>query len=87
MSEASDKRRPGECRALVALAAPAAGHAAALPRAEAAFLVQLSANAKGFAQYRARRREQPEVGARVYRNTISEALAAQPGGGKLDYCA
>jgi hypothetical protein len=84
--EVRNRRKPSECRALVPLEAPAKRHAG-MPRAEAPFLVQLSANAKGFAQYRAKRREQPEIGARVYRNTIAEALAAQPNGGKLDYCA
>lgn len=84
----NQKREPerSECRALVPLEAPAQHHAG-LHRAEAPFLVQLSANVKGFAHYRAKRREQPEIGARVYRNTIADALAARPSGGKLDYCA
>jgi hypothetical protein len=85
--EAQNQEKRSECRALVPLEAPAMRHCGS-PRAEAPFLVQLSANAKGFAQYRAKRREQPEVGARVYRNTIAGALlAVQPNGEKLDYCA
>ncbi|MGE0340962.1 MAG: hypothetical protein AB7O79_13935 [Xanthobacteraceae bacterium] len=84
--EAQSQRKQSECRALVPLEAPAKRHSGS-PRADAPFLVQLSANAKGFAHYRAKRREQPEIGARVYRNTIAEALAAQPQGRKLDYCA
>lgn len=84
--EAQSERKESECRALVPLEAPDQRHSSR-PRTEAAFLVQLSANVKGFAHYRAKRREQPEVGASVYRTTVSSALAAQPQGKKLDYCA
>ncbi|HRF08935.1 MAG TPA: hypothetical protein PL193_09870 [Xanthobacteraceae bacterium] len=84
--EAQSERKESECRALVPLETADRQHSGR-PRAEAPFLVQLSANVNGFAQYRAKRREQPEVGASVYRTTISAALAVQPRGKKLDYCA
>lgn len=81
--------RSGECRALVPLTTTAAG---AQPRAgarlaDAAFVAQLAANAKGFAQYRARRRAKPEAAAQSYRATVAAALAYRPNGTKLNYCA
>lgn len=80
------EKKTSECRALVALS-PQTGASACLHRAEASFIVQLSANVKGFSQYRAKRREQPEVGAERYRTTIADALACRPKGQRLNYCA
>lgn len=76
----------GECRALVPLGTKA-GSASRTHLAEAPFIVQLSANTKGFSLYRAKRRVKPEVGAKSYRTTVANALAYQPTGTKLNYCA
>ncbi len=86
MDTRNQTEKKTECRALVPLQASAAGRAGVY-HAAAAFLVQLSANVKGFAQYRAKRREQPEIGARVYRSTVPAALSAKPNGSRIDYCA
>jgi hypothetical protein len=76
-----------ECRALVPLTVTAGDSARGHSLAEAPFIVQLSANVKGFSLYRAKRREQPEIGAQRYRTTIADALACRPHGQKLNYCA
>jgi hypothetical protein len=76
-----------ECRALVPLTVTAEDKARGYSLADAAFLTQLAANKKGFSQYRAKRREKPELGAKNYRTTIAHALAYQPMGRKLNYCA
>jgi hypothetical protein len=75
-----------ECRALVPVAPQASG-AFGVYYADAPFIVQLAANVKGFAQYRAKRRANPELGAMRYRTTIADALACRPKGQKLNYCA
>jgi hypothetical protein len=79
-------QKTSECRALVPLA-PRDERVGGVYHAEAPFIVQLSANVKGFAQYRAKRREKPEVGAQRYRTTVAEAIADLPKGSKLNYCA
>lgn len=76
-----------ECRALVPLTVTADDHARGYSLADAAFVTQLAANKKGFSLYRDKRRAQPEVGAQRYRTTIADALACQPNGKKLNYCA
>lgn len=82
------EEKPSECRALVPLTVSvAARETAARYRANAAFVTQLSANVKGFPLYRAKRRVKPETGANSYRTTIADALAYQPLGKKLNYCA
>jgi hypothetical protein len=82
-------KKQSECRALVPLTVTAEdkvrGYSYSL--ADAAFLTQLAANKKGFSQYRAKRREKPELGAKNYRTTVAHALAYQPMGKKLNYCA
>ncbi len=75
-----------ECRALVALETPGQV-SSGIYHADAPFLVQLAANVKGFSQYRAKRRAQPEVAAQRYRTTIASAIAFRPVGKKLNYCA
>jgi hypothetical protein len=79
--------KTGECRALVPLTANAGTGPRLCPRANAAFVTQLAASEKGFAQYRAKRRISPETGAMRYRTTIAGALAFRPNGRKLNYCA
>ncbi|MBX3520179.1 MAG: hypothetical protein KF835_09170 [Xanthobacteraceae bacterium] len=76
-----------ECRALVPLTLTVNANSRGYSLPDAAFLTQLAANKNGFLQYRAKRREQPEVGAERYRNTIADALACRPSGTKLNYCA
>jgi outer membrane lipoprotein-sorting protein len=76
-----------ECRALVPLAVPVQREARCCPRANAAFVTQLAANVNGFSQYRAKRRTNPEAGAKSYRTTIADALASRPNGLKLNYVA
>ncbi|MBY0532220.1 MAG: hypothetical protein K2P86_09650 [Xanthobacteraceae bacterium] len=77
-----------ECRALVPLTVSVSERGTAVHyRPDAAFVTQLSANVKGFSLYRAKRRVQPEVGAKNYRTTIADALACQPKGRRLNYCA
>jgi hypothetical protein len=75
------------CRALVPLTVPDARDARACPRPNAAFVTQLAANASGLSPYRAKRREQPEIGAARYRDTVADALACRPGGQRLNYVA
>ncbi len=75
------------CRALVPLTVTAEAKPAVFTRADAAFIVQLAANVKGFSQYRAKRRVQPEDGASRYRTTVADALAQKPKGNKLNYVA
>lgn len=77
----------GECRALVPLTVTAEARGRGYSLADAAFVTQLAANRSGFSQYRAKRREQPDVGAERYRNTIADALAYRQSGTKLNYCA
>lgn len=79
--------KPSECRALVPLTVTGEVTIRGRHVANAAFIAQLSANVKGFAQYRAKRRVNPETGALRYRTTIADALACQPNGRKLNYCA
>jgi hypothetical protein len=76
-----------ECRALVPLTVTADDRARGYSLADAAFVTQLAANKKGFSHYRAKRRVKPEIGAKNYRTTIAAALAFQPMGRKLNYCA
>jgi hypothetical protein len=76
-----------ECRALVPLTVTAEDRTRGYSLADAAFVTQLAANKKGLSQYRAKRRVKPELGAQRYRTTISGALAYQPMGKKLNYCA
>lgn len=77
----------GECRALVPLTLTADARCHGYSLADAAFLTQLTANKGGFSLYRAKRREQPEIGAERYRSTVANALAHRPSGTKLNYCA
>ncbi len=87
-SEANNKAiNSSACRALVPLTVTAEDRARGRSLAEAPFIVQLSANVKGFSHYRAKRRVKPEIGAKNYRTTIADALAYQPMGKKLNYCA
>lgn len=82
------EEKPSECRALVPVTVSAAAReTAARYRMNAAFVTQLSANAKGFPLYCAKRRVKPETGAGSYRTTIADALAYRPNGQKLNYCA
>ena len=78
--------KTGASRALVPLTV-ASDAPRTCPRANAAFVTQLAANAKGLSQYRAKRRVQPEDGAMRYRTTIAEALAHKPKGKNLNYVA
>jgi hypothetical protein len=82
-----ETEKQSECRALVPLTVTAEDKVRGYSLADAAFLTQLAANKKGFSQYRAKRREKPELGAKNYRTTIAHALAYQPMGKKLNYCA
>jgi len=77
----------GGCRALVPLTATPSREVRFSPRANAAFVTQLAANVNGFSQYRAKRRTNPEAGAKSYRTTIADALASKPNGLKLNYVA
>jgi hypothetical protein len=77
--------KKSECRALVPLEHQGGSSTNALTRADAPFVVQLAANAKGFAAYRAKRRADPAYGAHRYRATTARS-AVLPGG-KLNYCA
>lgn len=79
--------KAGESRALVPLTVAADTAQRICPRANAAFVTQLAANTNGLSLYRAKRRVQPELGAMRYRTTIAEALACQPNGKRLNYCA
>ncbi len=76
-----------ECRALV----PLAGAPSTSPNARwvsaAPFVVQLAANVKGFAAYRAKRRADPADGTNSYRATMARAVVLPPLGSKLNYCA
>jgi hypothetical protein len=83
----TEAEKTAECRALVPLTVTAEDKARGYSLADAAFVTQLAANKKGFSLYRAKRREKPEVGAKNYRTTIATALAYQPAGRKLNYCA
>lgn len=76
-----------ECRALVPLTVAAESGPHIRARTNAAFLTQLSANAKGYSPYRAKRRLNPEDGAMRYRTTVANALAYRPNGQKLNYVA
>jgi hypothetical protein len=82
-----ETEKQSECRALVPLTVTAEDKVRGYSLADAAFLTQLAANKKGFSQYRAKRREKPELGAKNYRTTVAHALAYQPMGKKLNYCA
>ncbi len=82
-----EAERTSECRALVPLTVARESCAGGYSLADAAFVVQLSANVKGFSHFRVKRRIQPEVGAMRYRTTIAAALACKPKGTKLNYCA
>ncbi len=82
-----DTGQKSECRALVPLTVTAEDKARGYALANAAFVTQLAANKKGFSLYRAKRREKPEIGANNYRTTVASALAYQPRGKKLNYCA
>ena len=87
-SEANNKAiNTSECRALVPLTVTAEDRARGRSLADAAFVTQLAANKKGLSQYRKKRREKPEIGAKNYRTTIADALAYQPMGRKLNYVA
>jgi hypothetical protein len=86
MNPQAEDKATSECRALVPVGIPAEG-SSRVRHANAAFITQLSANVKGFAQYRVKRRVKPEVGAKNYRTTVADALAYQPLGTKLNYCA
>ena len=86
VKQQNEVEKTSECRALVPLGVRAAG-ASRTHLAQAPFIVQLSANKKGFSLYRAKRRVKPEVGAKNYRTTIADALAYQPMGKKLNYVA
>lgn len=82
-----ETEKKNECRALVPLTVTAEDKARGYSLANAAFLTQLTANKKGFSQYRAKRRVKPEIGANSYRTTVASALAYMPSGTKLNYCA
>lgn len=82
--EAEEKARS---RALVPLTVTTEDRTRGYSLANAGFVTQLTANKKGFSLYRAKRREQPEIGAKNYRTTIAAALAYRPNGKKLNYCA
>jgi hypothetical protein len=83
----SEAEKKSESRALVPLTVTAEDKVCGYSLADAAFVTQLAANKKGFSQYRAKRREKPEIGARNYRTTIADALACRPKGQRLNYCA
>jgi hypothetical protein len=83
----SEAGKTTECRALVPLTVTAEDKARGYSLANAAFVTQLTANKKGFSLYRAKRRVKPEAGANSYRTTVARALAYQPNGTKLNYCA
>lgn len=76
-----------ESRALVPLTVADESVANVRTRTDAAFLTQLSANAKGYSPYRAKRRLDPEDGAMRYRTTVANALAYRPNGQNLNYVA
>ncbi len=82
-----ETEQKSECRALVPLTVTAANCVRGHSLANAAFVTQLAANKKGFSQYRAKRRANPEAGARTYRTTVADALACRPNGQRLNYCA
>jgi hypothetical protein len=82
-----ETEKTSECRALVPLTVTAEDCARGYSLADAAFVTQLAANKKGFPVYRAKRRVQPETGAKSYRDTVADALAYRPNGTKLNYCA
>jgi len=82
-----ETEKTSECRALVPLTVTADDCARGYSLADAAFVTQLTANKKGLSLYRAKRRVQPETGAKSYRNTVADALACRPNGTKLNYCA
>jgi hypothetical protein len=82
-----ETEQKSECRDLVPLTVTAEDKARGYSLANAAFVTQLAANKKGFSLYRAKRRVKPETGARSYRTTVAGALAYQPNGKKLNYCA
>jgi hypothetical protein len=56
-------------------------------RAAAPFVVQLAANAKGFAAYRTKRRANPADGSNSYRASAARIAVAAPLGARLNYCA
>jgi hypothetical protein len=83
MSQGGNAKK-NECRALVPVGqetSPASVHG----RAAAPFVVQLAANAKGYATYRAKRRADPAHGNNSYRAAASRSTVLP--GGKLNYCA
>jgi len=82
-----ENENKSESRALVPLTVTADDRARGYSLADAAFVTQLAANKKGLSLYRAKRRAKPEIGAQRYRTTIADALACQPNGKKLNYCA
>ena len=77
--------KKSECRALVPLGQQEISPASPRARAAAPFVVQLAANAKGFATYRAKRRADPAHGNNSYRATVARSTILP--GGKLNYCA
>jgi hypothetical protein len=80
-----ENAKKSECRALVPVGPRENSSGNAYARAAAPFVVQLAANAKGFATYRAKRRADPAHGNNSYRATAARSTVLP--GGKLNYCA
>ncbi len=80
-----NNEKKSECRALVPLGLQESSSANVYTRAAAPFVVQLAANAKGYATYRAKRRADPAHGNNSYRATVARSTVLP--GGKLNYCA
>ena len=76
-----------ECRALVPLASQETVSINARWLSAAPFVVQLAANAKGFAAYRAKRRADPADGTNSYRVSAARVAALPQPGNYLNYCA
>lgn len=67
-----------ECRALVPVVIARAEAGPAHLYADAAFVAQLSAHARGVAMYRAKRRAEPREALRCYRTGANEHAPAAP---------
>jgi hypothetical protein len=76
-----------ECRALVPLYGQPAAALSVRMLSAAPFVVQLAANAKGLAAYRAKRRTDPADGTSCYRAAVARAVTRAPLGSNLNYCA
>lgn len=68
MQGGNEKKTPSRALVLVAPVRDERAHALDAP-----FLTQLTANARGFATYRAKRRADPRIGASAYRATSARS--------------